>query len=67
MPAKYSRVLIPQPRSVFIKIRCPECGNEQVVFSHASIVVRCLVCGRVLAQPTGGKARLAGHVIKILE
>ncbi|MEM1519557.1 MAG: 30S ribosomal protein S27e [Pyrobaculum sp.] len=67
MPAKYSRVLIPQSRSVFIKIRCPECGNEQVVFSHASIVVRCLVCGRVLAQPTGGKARLAGHVIKILE
>lgn len=67
MPAKFSKVLIPQPRSKFIKLRCPECGNEQVTFSHASMVVRCLVCGRVLAQPTGGKARLAGHVVKILE
>ncbi|MFN3804610.1 MAG: 30S ribosomal protein S27e [Pyrobaculum sp.] len=67
MPTRFTKILIPQPRSRFIKVRCPECGNEQVTFSHASIVVRCLVCGRVLAQPTGGKAKFAGHVVKILE
>jgi small subunit ribosomal protein S27e len=67
MPPKFSKVLIPQPRSKFIKVRCPDCGNEQVIFSHVSMVVRCLVCGRVLAQPTGGKARLAAHIVKILD
>ncbi|MEM4567192.1 MAG: 30S ribosomal protein S27e, partial [Sulfolobales archaeon] len=24
------------PRSKFVKIRCPSCGNEQVVFDHAT-------------------------------
>ena len=67
MPVRFSKVLIPHPRSKFIRVRCPDCGNEKVTFSHASIVVRCLVCGRVLAQPTGGKARLSGHVVKVLE
>jgi small subunit ribosomal protein S27e len=67
MPPKFSKVLIPQPRSKFIRVRCPDCGNEQVIFSHVAMVVRCLVCGRVLAQPTGGKARLAAHIVKILD
>jgi small subunit ribosomal protein S27e len=67
MPPKFSKVLIPQPRSKFIKVRCPDCGNEQVIFSHVAMVVRCLVCGRVLAQPTGGKARLAAHIVKIFD
>ncbi|MFN7105075.1 MAG: 30S ribosomal protein S27e [Pyrobaculum sp.] len=67
MPTRFTKVLIPQPRSKFIKVRCPECGNEQVTFSHVSMVVRCLVCGRVLAQPTGGKAKFAGHIVKTLE
>lgn len=40
----------------FVKIRCKKCKNEQVVFEHASTVVKCLVCGEVLAEPRGGKA-----------
>ncbi len=67
MPPRFSKILIPQPRSRFIKIRCPDYGNEQVTSSHAATVARCLVCNRVLAQPTGGKTRLARHVIKALE
>jgi small subunit ribosomal protein S27e len=67
MPPKFSKVLIPQPRSKFIKVRCPDCGNEQVVFSHAAMAVRCLICGRALAEPTGGMAEIAGHIIKILD
>ncbi len=67
MPPRFNKILIPQPRTKFLRVRCPECGNEQVTYSHASIVVRCLVCGRVLGQPTGGKAKFAGHVLKTLE
>ncbi|MEM0017505.1 MAG: 30S ribosomal protein S27e [Candidatus Korarchaeum sp.] len=52
------RELVPMPRSYFIRVRCPKCGNEQVTFSHASRVVRCQVCEEVLAKPRGGRAEI---------
>ncbi|PUA32164.1 MAG: 30S ribosomal protein S27e [Zestosphaera tikiterensis] len=63
---KRSKVLIPMPRSKFLKIKCPSCGNEQIVFDHATFPVRCLICGTQLVKPTGGKAEVLGDVIKIL-
>lgn len=60
------KVLIPMPRSKFIKVRCPSCGNEQVVFDHAAFPSRCLVCGVVLVVPSGGKAKVLGELIKIM-
>ena len=64
---KFSKVLAPVPKSRFILVRCPDCGNEQVVFSHASLTVECIMCGRVLAKPSGGKARIEGEPVKILD
>ncbi|MFQ5911175.1 MAG: hypothetical protein ACE5IJ_10745, partial [Thermoplasmata archaeon] len=29
-------VKLPKPESRFLQVRCPDCGNEQVVFDHAS-------------------------------
>ncbi|MEM2454407.1 MAG: 30S ribosomal protein S27e [Candidatus Bathyarchaeia archaeon] len=55
--------IIPKPRSNFIQVKCPECGNEQITFSHATITVRCNICGSVLAEPTGGKADIKGEAI----
>ncbi len=49
--------------SCFLRIRCPSCGNEQLVYSHASRVVRCQICDEVLAEPTGGKVRIKGQVV----
>ncbi|MEM2681128.1 MAG: 30S ribosomal protein S27e, partial [Zestosphaera sp.] len=43
--SKKRKVLIPMPKSKFLKIKCPSCGNEQIVFDHASFPVRCLICG----------------------
>ncbi|HDJ50704.1 MAG TPA: 30S ribosomal protein S27e [Thermoprotei archaeon] len=63
---KKRKILIPMPKSRFIKVKCPSCGNEQVVFDHATFPARCLVCGTVLLQPTGGKAKVLGDVVKIL-
>jgi small subunit ribosomal protein S27e len=60
------RELVPTPKSRFLQVRCPECGNLQVIFSHASTQVKCLVCGRVLAYPTGGKARVEARVLKTI-
>jgi len=59
--------LIPRPRSTFLRVKCSECGNEQIVFSHATNIVRCNVCGAVIAEPTGGKATIKGEIITALE
>ncbi|MEM2110593.1 MAG: 30S ribosomal protein S27e [Candidatus Bathyarchaeia archaeon] len=59
--------IIPKPKSVFLQVKCSDCGNEQVVFSHASTTVHCNICGAVLAEKTGGKADIKGEVINVLE
>nr|MBA4405117.1 30S ribosomal protein S27e [Nanoarchaeum sp.] len=54
------------PKSKFLKVRCSKCKNEQIMFDKASTEVKCLVCGEVLATPTGGKAKLKTNVLEIL-
>jgi len=51
--------------SKFLKVKCKKCKNEQVIFEKAASLVKCLVCGEVLAEPTGGKAII--HSEKITE
>lgn len=58
--------LIPLPRSYFARVRCPKCGNEQIVFSHAARVVKCQVCDEVLVKPKGGKAEIMAPQIEKL-
>lgn len=48
-------------RSRFVKISCPGCGQEQVLFDRASTVVKCVQCEATLAEPAGGRARLAAR------
>ncbi|MFC1768413.1 30S ribosomal protein S27e [Nanoarchaeota archaeon] len=57
---------IEEPSSKFIKIRCPKCKNEQIMFGKASTSVKCLVCSKILAEPTGGKAKVKARVLEIL-
>jgi small subunit ribosomal protein S27e len=65
--------LIPRPESNFVRIKCAKCGNEQVIFDRPSIPPRCeakssegSVCGEILAEPTGGKARIKSEVVQVL-
>lgn len=50
--------IVQQPKSRFIKVKCLECENEQVIFGHATTEIKCLKCGKVLAKPVGGRVRL---------
>ena len=54
-------------RSSFYKVKCPDCENEQTIFGKASTVVKCIVCGRDLAVPTGGKAIFKAEIISELK
>ena len=58
--------LIPKPRSMFLKVKCPKCANEQMIFGQASTYVKCTVCDELLAQPTGGKAKIRGEIVQPL-
>ena len=46
-------------RSKFLKVKCPDCENEQLVFERASTIVECNICGGVLAEPVA-KSRYKG-------
>ena len=55
------------PNSKFIKVKCAQCKNEQIIFNKASTEVKCLVCGGPLAEPRGGKAKILSKIIGVLE
>ena len=54
-------------KSTFLRVRCNECGNEQLVFSHASTAVKCQVCSNTLSTPRGGKAEVKATVLGAVE
>jgi len=60
-------VKVREPTSKFIKVRCPKCKNEQIVFGKANSNVVCLVCGKILAEPTGGKSKVKARILEVLE
>ena len=53
--------------SKFVKVTCPKCNNEQIIFGKVSTYVKCLVCNRILAEPTGGKSKIKSRVLEVLE
>ena len=58
--------LIKEPESRFIKVRC-KCKNEQIIFGKAATKIKCLVCGTVLAEPSGGKTKIKARVLEVLD
>merc|ERR1712223_363452 len=50
--------LVQSPNSFFMDVKCQGCFKIRTVFSHAQTVVVCQGCNTIMAQPTGGKARL---------
>ncbi|MHB8396479.1 MAG: 30S ribosomal protein S27e [Thermoplasmataceae archaeon] len=47
----------------FVKIKCRDCSNEQIIFSRISTKVSCSVCGSTLAEPTGGLLATYGEYV----
>lgn len=53
--------------SKFIKIKCEDCGNEQLSFSKPATPVKCHVCGSTLIRPTGGVGKVRGELLEVIE
>jgi len=56
-----------KPESKFLKVKCEGCRNEQIIFNKASTPVKCLVCGKELAVPTGGMAVIKTKIVQVLD
>lgn len=54
-------------KSRFLKVKCNDCGNEQVIFGCAASTIKCLVCEKVLAVPTGGKTAIKTEILEVLD
>jgi len=54
------------PNSSFVKVKCPKCKNEQIIFDRAASKVKCLVCKEELAESTGGKSKIKAKVLSEL-
>ncbi|MFA6710880.1 MAG: 30S ribosomal protein S27e [Candidatus Methanomethylophilaceae archaeon] len=50
----------------FIKIKCADCGNEQITFRKAATPVTCHVCGATLVKPQGGVGEIKGEVLEVV-
>lgn len=58
--------MIQETKSRFIKVKCEKCKNEQNIFGKVSTKVECLVCGEILAVPSGGKSAIHARVLEVL-
>ncbi|MFO7837282.1 MAG: 30S ribosomal protein S27e [Candidatus Thorarchaeota archaeon] len=56
---------VQQPRSRFLRVKCLDCEEEQIIFGSAATEVKCLNCGKVLATPSTGKANLTPNAREI--
>lgn len=58
---------INKPKSRFLRVKCNDCENEQVIFGSSSRQILCISCGRILAESTGGKSTIMTHILEVLE
>jgi len=59
---------IPKPKTKFLRVKCPSCGNEQNIFSAPSTKVKCLVCDHLISESGASKGIMrAGKVLKVLD
>lgn len=54
-------------KSRFLKVRCGDCGNEQVIFGCAASAIKCLVCDKALAESRGGKTNVKTQILAVLD
>lgn len=54
-------------KSKFVKVRCPKCKAEQIIFGKATTHVRCLKCNQLLVQPSSSKTKIRARVLEVFK
>ena len=58
---------VKEPKSKFLKVKCDDCGSEQITFSNPAMEVKCLVCGKTLIEPGASKPCILAKKFKAVE
>jgi len=53
-------------RGNFLKVKCLDCDNEQVIFDRAASDVQCIICGKTIMKSKGAKGKIMAHIDKVL-
>ncbi|HUV25033.1 MAG TPA: 30S ribosomal protein S27e [Methanomassiliicoccales archaeon] len=56
-----------EDKKKFIRVKCTDCGNEQISFIRPSTTVICHVCGSTLIKPTGGLGDVKGELLEVVD
>ncbi|NPA85829.1 MAG: 30S ribosomal protein S27e [bacterium] len=48
----------------FLEVECPDCKTVVRTYERASTYVKCPKCGRLLVEPTGGKVKILGRLVR---
>ena len=52
--------------SKFLKVSCPRCKKQVVIFGKSSTKVKCTGCNKLLLKTQGGKAKIMAEIKKVL-
>jgi small subunit ribosomal protein S27e len=61
-----SNLKLKETKSKFVKVRCPKCKNEQIIFGKSASNIKCLVCENEIAEATGGKTKIKARILEVL-
>jgi len=50
----------------FLKIVCPRCKCNKIVYGNSSTKVKCSKCNYLLMKTSGGKAKIRARVKEVL-
>ena len=53
-------------KSKYMRVICMKCKSDQMLYNKIATVVKCNKCGAVIAEPTGGEARILAKVVEVL-
>lgn len=51
----------------FIKVKCQDCGNEQITYKKPAMNVACAVCGSTLVKSRGGEGEIRGELLEVVD
>jgi len=57
---------IDKTKSKFLKISCPRCSEEHIIYGKSTLKIKCRKCNKLLIETSGGKIRVKAPIKKVL-
>jgi small subunit ribosomal protein S27e len=64
---KKHNIMIPKPRSNFVKIECESCQNTMILYTYSTKTILCKSCNEEISINTGGQSQLKGKILETLD